>query len=162
MECLNCHAALAEAAKFCSECGTPLRSPARLAGMFVALRRTSARSAGRRLAAARRRHRQAPPASSSPQDSAGEHAERRQLTVLFCDLIGSTEMSAQLDPEDLRVVIGAYHRCVAETVAQFDGFVARFLGDGALVYFGYPHGHEDNAAARRSRCLGTRSRMWGS
>ena len=83
--------------------------------------------------------------SSSPRDGASEHAERRQLTVLFCDVIGSTEMSAQLDPEDLRVVIGAYHQCVADTVEQFDGFVARFMGDGALVYFGFPRSHEDNA-----------------
>ncbi|NTU63956.1 MAG: hypothetical protein HGB05_11295, partial [Chloroflexi bacterium] len=54
-------------------------------------------------------------------------------------------MSARLDPEDLRQVIGVYHRCVAETVDPFDGFVARYMGDGALVYFGYPVGHEDNA-----------------
>ncbi len=72
-------------------------------------------------------------------------AERRQLTVLFCDLVGSTALSARLDPEDLRNVIGAYHRCVADTVEPFDGFVARYMGDGALVYFGYPRAHEDNA-----------------
>ena len=77
---------------------------------------------------------------------AGGPAERRQLTVLFCDLVGSTEMSSRLDPEDLRAVIGTYHQCVADTVSEFDGFIARFMGDGALVYFGYPHGHEDNAA----------------
>jgi class 3 adenylate cyclase len=75
---------------------------------------------------------------------AGE-AERRQLAVMFCDLIGSTELSARLDPEDLREVIGAYHRCVAETVGGFDGFVAKYMGDGVLVYFGYPQAHEDDA-----------------
>jgi len=67
------------------------------------------------------------------------------FTVLFSDLVGSTELSSRLDPEDLRDVIGAYCRCVADTVARFDGFVARYMGDGALVYFGYPHAHEDNA-----------------
>jgi class 3 adenylate cyclase/predicted ATPase len=72
-------------------------------------------------------------------------AERRQLTVTFCDLVGSTELSARLDPEDLREVIAAYHRAVAEIVAGFDGFVAKYMGDGVLVYFGYPRAHEDDA-----------------
>ncbi len=71
--------------------------------------------------------------------------ERRQLTVMFCDLVGSTSLASRLDPEDLREVIGAYHRCVAETVERFGGFVARYMGDGALVYFGYPRAYEDNA-----------------
>src|ERR1700752_1213143 len=60
------------------------------------------------------------------------HAERRQLTVMFCDLVGSTALSARLDPEDLRELIGAYHRCVADTVAPFSGFVAKYMGDGVL------------------------------
>jgi class 3 adenylate cyclase/predicted ATPase len=72
-------------------------------------------------------------------------AERRQLTVMFCDLVGSTELAARLDPEDLREVIGAYHRAVAEAVTGFDGFVAKYMGDGVLVYFGYPRAHEDDA-----------------
>jgi len=78
-------------------------------------------------------------------------AERRQLTVMFCDLVGSTELSSQLDPEDLREVIGAYHRCVTEIVEGFGGFVARYMGDGVLVYFGYPQAHEDDAE-RATRC----------
>ena len=72
-------------------------------------------------------------------------AERRQLTVMFCDLVGSTELSTTLDPEDLREVIGAYHRCVAQTVGRFAGFVAKYMGDGVLVYFGYPQAHEYDA-----------------
>jgi class 3 adenylate cyclase len=74
-----------------------------------------------------------------------DDAERRQLTVMFTDLVGSTALSSKLDPEDLRSVIGAYHKCVAETVARFDGFVAKYMGDGVLVYFGYPQAHEDDA-----------------
>jgi class 3 adenylate cyclase/tetratricopeptide (TPR) repeat protein len=74
-----------------------------------------------------------------------EGAERRQLTVMFCDLVGSTALAARLDPEDLRDIIAAYHRAVAETVAGFDGFVAKYMGDGILVYFGYPQAHEDDA-----------------
>jgi class 3 adenylate cyclase/tetratricopeptide (TPR) repeat protein len=72
-------------------------------------------------------------------------AERRQLTVMFCDLVGSTPLSTRFDPEDLREVIGAYHRCVADTVAEFAGFVAKYMGDGVLVYFGYPEAHEEDA-----------------
>ena len=71
--------------------------------------------------------------------------ERRQLTVLFCDLVGSTALSAGLDPEDFSAIIAGYRRCITETVACFDGFVARHHGDGAVVYFGYPHAHEDDA-----------------
>jgi class 3 adenylate cyclase/predicted ATPase len=72
-------------------------------------------------------------------------AERRQLTIMFCDLVGSTALSSQLDPEDLREILSAYHRCVAETVARFDGFVAKYMGDGVLAYYGYPQAHEDDA-----------------
>jgi class 3 adenylate cyclase len=72
-------------------------------------------------------------------------AERRQLTVMFCDLVGSTELSARLDPEDLREVIAAYHHTVADVVRGFDGFVAKYMGDGVLAYFGYPQAHEDDA-----------------
>src|SRR5712671_2498110 len=72
-------------------------------------------------------------------------AERRQLTVMFCDLVGSTELSARLDPEDLREIIAAYHRAVADVIRSIDGFVAKYMGDGVLVYFGYPRAHEDDA-----------------
>ena len=68
-----------------------------------------------------------------PADSAGSAPERRQLTVMFCDLVGSTPLSARLDPEDLREIVGAYHRCVADTVARFAGFVAKYMGDGVLI-----------------------------
>jgi class 3 adenylate cyclase len=72
-------------------------------------------------------------------------AERRQVTVMFSDLVGSTALSARMDPEDLREVIATYQKCAAETVRRFGGFVAKYLGDGVLVYFGYPQAHEDDA-----------------
>jgi class 3 adenylate cyclase len=72
-------------------------------------------------------------------------AERRQVTVMFADLVGSTALSARMDPEDLREVISAYQKCVAKVVQHFGGFVAKYMGDGVLVYFGYPQAHEDNA-----------------
>src|SRR5215469_9152563 len=72
-------------------------------------------------------------------------AERRQLTVMFCDLVGSTALSARLDPEDLRGIIGAYHGCCTELVERNGGFVAKYMGDGVLSYFGYPLAHEHDA-----------------
>jgi len=72
-------------------------------------------------------------------------AERRQLTVVFCDLVGSAALSARLDPEDLRGIIGAYHRCCTELVDRNGGFVAKYIGDGVLAYFGYPKAHEHDA-----------------
>jgi class 3 adenylate cyclase len=79
------------------------------------------------------------------EPKARDAAERRQVTVMFSDLVGSTALSARLDPEDLREVISAYQRCVAETVRRFGGFIARYMGDGVLIYFGYPVAHEDDA-----------------
>jgi len=79
-----------------------------------------------------------------PQVASTATAERRQVTIMFCDLVGSTELASRLDPEDLRAVIGRYHACVAQTVSRFDGFVAKFMGDGVLAYFGYPQAHEDD------------------
>jgi predicted ATPase/class 3 adenylate cyclase len=84
-----------------------------------------------------------PQPASEPK--ARDAAERRQVTVLFSDLVGSTALSARIDPEDLREVIAAYQKCVAEAVRRFGGFVAKYLGDGVLVYFGYPEAHEDDA-----------------
>ena len=72
-------------------------------------------------------------------------AERRQVTVMFSDLVGSTALSARMDPEDLREVISGYQKCVAQTVQRYGGFVAKYMGDGVLIYFGYPQAHEDDA-----------------
>src|SRR5262249_19542657 len=81
------------------------------------------------------------PTGSKPQDAAG----RRQLTVMFCDLVGSTALSVRFDPEELREELRAYQNTVSGVVARYDGFVAKFMGDGVLVYFGYPRAHEDDA-----------------
>jgi class 3 adenylate cyclase len=85
------------------------------------------------------------PSAARPGVSAEDRAERRQVTVIFSDLVGSTALSARMDPEDLREVISAYQKCVAETVQRLGGFVAKYMGDGVLVYFGYPQAHEDDA-----------------
>jgi class 3 adenylate cyclase len=83
--------------------------------------------------------------SAVPSVPPEDRAERRQVTVMFSDLVGSTALSARMDPEDLREVISVYQKCVAETVRRFGGFVAKYMGDGVLVYFGYPQAHEDDA-----------------
>ena len=88
---------------------------------------------------------QAPPQPAIPEPKTRDSAERRQVTVMFSDLVGSTALSAKMDPEDLREVISAYQKCVAETVGRFGGFVAKYMGDGVLVYFGYPQAREDDA-----------------
>ena len=91
----------------------------------------------------------APPAVPKPvaaaEPKAQDAAERRQVTVLFSDLVGSTALSSRMDPEDLREVVSAYQKCVAETAQRFGGFVAKYIGDSVLVYFGYPQAHEDDA-----------------
>jgi predicted ATPase/class 3 adenylate cyclase len=84
-------------------------------------------------------------ATPGSQPAPRERAERRQLTLLFCDLVGSSALSARLDPEDLRALICAYHACIAEVIARNEGVIARYMGDGALAYFGYPQAHEDDA-----------------
>ena len=85
--------------------------------------------------------------SISPSENvrSPETAERRPLSVMFCDLVGSTAMSSRLDPEDLREVIRGYQACVASTIQRFDGFIARYVGDGVLIYFGWPEAHEADA-----------------
>src|SRR6476646_7892526 len=100
------------------------------------------------LAALRTEHPTAAPAASAtsaPISPPTIDAERRQLTVMFGDLVGSPEVSARLDPEDLRAVIGAYHRCCAGVIERNGGFVAKYMGDGVLAYFGYPQAHEHDA-----------------
>jgi class 3 adenylate cyclase len=86
-----------------------------------------------------------PPAAAPAAPCPPDFAERRQVTVMFSDLVGSTALSVRMDPEDLREVISAYQRCVTETVRRLNGFVAKYMGDGVLVYFGYPQAHEDDA-----------------
>ena len=83
--------------------------------------------------------------ATNEPDDVPDRAERRQVTVMFSDLVGSTALSARMDPEDLREVISAYQKCVAETVQRFGAFVAKYMGDGVLIYCGYPQAHEDDA-----------------
>jgi class 3 adenylate cyclase/predicted ATPase len=148
MRCLTCRADLPEGAKFCIACGAPAPVACVACGRTNPPHANFCLECGARLAArggAPDAATSAAPPPPAATDAPAATAERRHLTVLFCDLVGSTELSSRLDPEDLREVIGAYYRCIAATVARFDGFVARYMGDGALAYFGFPSAHEDNA-----------------
>ncbi|UQR60291.1 AAA family ATPase [Bradyrhizobium sp. C-145] len=86
-----------------------------------------------------------PPAKTELYPGRPDEGERRHLTVMFCDLVGSTALAARLDPEDMRTLIGAYHTCITEVISRYHGKIARYMGDGVLVYFGYPQAHEDDA-----------------
>jgi class 3 adenylate cyclase/tetratricopeptide (TPR) repeat protein len=87
----------------------------------------------------------AAPAKTTIEPARPKEAERRHVTLMFCDLVGSTALSARLDPEDMQSVISAYQRCIAEVIGRYQGVIARYMGDGVLVYFGYPQAHEDDA-----------------
>lgn len=141
MECPSCHHANRAGAKFCIACGTQLPALCSHCGSANPSTARFCGDCGAKL--------QEQPAAGakppSPSNATTVGAERRQLTVMFCDLVGSTSLSARHDPEDMCDLIAAYRSSVTDAVARFDGFIARYLGDGVLVYFGYPQAHEDDA-----------------
>ena len=128
MQCPSCGTANVTAARFCSECGTPLGSPCPDCQYINRADAKVCSGCGKRLGAAER-----------------AQAERRQLTVFFVDLVGSTAMSEALDPEELRELYSKYQDVCAAVIRGYDGHIAQFLGDGILAYFGYPVAHEDDA-----------------
>jgi len=138
MRCPSCLAENAGTRRFCAECGSPLPSQCSACGFENEPAAKFCGGCGKPIGQA------GPAAQISVSAATRTDAERRQLSVMFCDMVGSTALSARLDPEDLREVYAAYHRAVAEIVAGFDGFISRYMGDGVLVYFGYPQAHEDD------------------
>jgi class 3 adenylate cyclase/tetratricopeptide (TPR) repeat protein len=137
MRCPSCTAENAATRRFCAECGAALPAPCANCGFANEPSAKFCGGCGKPIEAASGR------SPITPPPAAG--AERRPLTVMFCDLVGSTALSARLDPEDLRAVIGAYHRCVAAVIERAGGFVAKYMGDGVLAYFGYPRADEHDA-----------------
>ena len=144
MECPGCHHDNRAGTRFCIACGTPLPVPCPHCG---AANPPAARFCGDCGSGIAGQVTSVPTPSPAtpPSNAATTSAERRQLTVMFCDLVGSTGLSARFDPEDMRDLIAVYRKCVTDAVARFDGFIAQYLGDGVLAYFGYPHAHEDDA-----------------
>ena len=143
MECPSCGSANQDGNRVCGKCGAPLPQCCGDCGRENPIDNSYCGYCGAPLTNC------APPKRSSAVDTptkpAPPGAERRRLTVMFYDLVGSTAIASRLDPEDLREVFGKYHKDVATVVGRFDGFVAKYMGDGVLVYFGYPQAHEDDA-----------------
>ncbi len=155
MQCPQCLHGNPDGSRFCNGCGAKLDGTCSACAHVNPLGSRFCNACGHHLVA---------PSSTQPETQAGTEAElspiepslpeaeRRQLTVMFCDLVGSTHLSGQLDPEDLREVVRAYQTACTDVIQRYDGHVAQLLGDGLLVYFGYPVAHED--AAQRSVLTG--------
>jgi class 3 adenylate cyclase/tetratricopeptide (TPR) repeat protein len=125
VECPRCRTVNRDARRYCSRCGCALPIACPACAFLNQPGEEFCGGCGRRQ---------------------GAEPERRQLTVMFCDLVDSTGLAHRLDPEDLREVIRDYQKCAGEVIARYEGFIARYMGDGMLVYFGYPHAHEDDPA----------------
>ena len=139
MQCPRCRTTNRKGYRFCAECGAPLPIVCSGCGFVNEPDGRFCGGCGAELAAP------SPTAGEGGQGLDASEAERRQLTVMFCDLAGSTALSEQMDPEELRDVIRAYQEACAGVIDRFEGFIARYMGDGLLVYFGYPQAHEDDA-----------------
>ena len=146
MRCSKCAAENREGRKFCAECGAPLNTRCASCGAENEAAEKFCGECGAPLSAPI-----SPSVSATPPVQSPEIPdERRHLTILFCDLVGSTTLTAQLDPEEWRETVAGYHRIAAEAITRFDGHVAKYLGDGVMAYFGWPAAH-DNDAERAAR-----------
>src|SRR5438552_5650555 len=136
MRCPECRHEAPAGAEFCPECGTKLAATCARCGTPSAAGQKFCTKCGASLAA--------PGGSERERPRSPAAAERRQLTVIFCDVVGSTAVSSVLDPEEMRELIRAYQHACTAVILRFEGHVAQYLGDGLLVYFGYPQAHEDD------------------
>jgi len=133
MRCSKCGSDNPAGKKFCEDCGAPLVSPCPRCGAETTAGKGFCGECGAPLVAAS--------VNVEPRESSLT-GERRHLTVLFCDLVGSSEIAAQLDPEEWRDLAANYQRAAAEAITRFGGHVAKYLGDGVMAYFGYPDAHD--------------------
>src|SRR5712692_977269 len=162
MRCPSCGSENPEGVKFCHECGGALKNrcpscggenplQAKFCGEYGTALKAEGKPAPRRSRSRKgaptpkRARRSSLPPTTAPSRPASPEAERRQLTVMFCDLVGSTALSAQLDPEEWREVVRMYQETCGAVITPYEGHIAQYLGDGLLVYFGYPAAHEDDA-----------------
>jgi class 3 adenylate cyclase len=140
MRCSNCGSDNPAAKRFCGDCGAQLANRCPKCGTDNPPAKRFCGDCGTRLGDG---------ISASVADTGSGvtsvASERRHLTVLFCDLVGSTEIAARLDPEEWREIVGGYHRAAAEAITRFGGYVAKYLGDGVMAFFGYPEAHENDA-----------------
>ena len=139
MRCPGCNSENLEATRFCGNCGAPLKNQCAKCGSENPPRFKFCGECGALLDSA------AALLRPDAELHEGPTGERRHLTVLFCDLVGSTAIAAQLDPEEWRETVAGYHRAAAEAITRFGGHVAKYLGDGVMAFFGYPAAHDNNA-----------------
>src|SRR6516225_3424511 len=141
MRCSKCGSDNREGRKFCTNCGASLVAACPKCGAAIQPGESFCGECGTAFGDA------VPVAAAvgTAPVAASADGERRHLTVLFCDLVGSTEIAARLDPEEWRDMIAAYHRAAAEAITRFGGYVAKYLGDGVMAYFGWPEAHENDA-----------------
>ena len=136
MRCANCQSENPPGRKFCEDCGGALENRCPKCGTVTTAGKRFCGECGAPLDAT---------ALAAPElRERGLTGERRHLTVLFCDLVGSTEIAAQLDPEEWREIVAGYHRVAAEAITRYGGHVAKYLGDGVMAYFGWPEAHEND------------------
>ena len=140
ISCANCKADNSEDRKFCKKCGAKLAEVCGSCGFTNQSDADFCGGCGLKLT------------KFTSSEKTEQDAERRQLTVMFCDLVGSSELAEKLDPEELRQILRSYQQCVAEVTLRYGGHIAKYIGDGLLIYFGHPHAHEDDA--RRSILAG--------
>ena len=149
MRCANCGSDNPDGLKFCNQCGTAFNSRCSQCGFDNAPGARFCGQCGAPLTdGAQVRAASRPPVQAAEQRenrSQSRSGERRHLTVLFCDLVGSTELAARLDPEEWQETVAAYHRAAAEAITRYGGHVAKYLGDGVMAYFGYPEAHDNDA-----------------
>jgi class 3 adenylate cyclase len=145
MRCSKCDSDNREGRKFCANCGAPLTVTCSKCAASNLSGERFCGECGAELGDA-----SAPKAEAATPVATSAAGERRHLTVLFCDLVGSTEIAARLDPEEWREIVADYHRAAAQAIERFGGYVAKYLGDGVMAYFGYPEAH-DNDAERAAR-----------
>lgn len=145
MDCPSCGISNPTGKKFCGDCGASLPPCCAVCGAENPPGTRFCGNCGTALADMQAPPDPGPSPSGRQASGAAAQAERRQITVMFCDLADSTALASLLDPEDLREVISAFHACVAAVVRSHDGFVAKYMGDGVLTYFGYPQAHEEDA-----------------
>jgi class 3 adenylate cyclase len=145
MQCSNCGVDNAAGSRFCNQCGTPLGKTCPKCAAENASDAKFCSQCGASLEPTPERR------AESQSRERGLAGERRHLTVLFCDLVGSTEIAARLDPEEWRETIAAYHRAAAEAITRYGGHVAQYLGDVVMAFFGYPEAHDNDAEVRHGR-----------
>src|SRR6266849_9691569 len=143
MRCTSCGSENPDSKRFCGDCGSPLGSRCARCGVENPASKKFCGDCGADLSQPTAAPRSAEPAAA-PVVVEVPSGERRHLTVLFCDLVNSTQIAAQLDPEEWREIVAEYHHAAAQAIERFDGHVAQYLGDGVMAFFGYPEAHEND------------------